>query len=351
MTEIQPVRAGEELNADALSRFLTERFGHSFDQIEIEQFPAGSSNLTYLIRVDRDEYVLRRPPFGNTVRSAHDMHREFSVLSKLSSVYSPAPRPVLFCDDEAVIGSEFYLMERRRGLMLRGTAPPNLVQSPQLQRGVCKGFIQNLAYLHSIDHEAAGLSDLGNPVGYPRRQVEGWTRRYFDAKTHEWPEIDRAADWLSQNIPDATGASILHNDYKFDNVMLDPHEPTRIVAVLDWEMCTLGDPLLDLGTTLGYWVEPGDDPAWRAMAFGPTMEPGAPSRRELAARYGERTGRDVSNMLYYYAFALLKIAVIVQQIYFRFRRGFTKDARFAGLDRVVVVLGRTAIAAIERGSY
>ncbi|HEX2641144.1 MAG TPA: phosphotransferase family protein [Pyrinomonadaceae bacterium] len=350
MTETLTARAGEELDANRLSHFLTERLGHSFDRIEVEQFPAGSSNLTYLIRSERDDYVLRRPPFGNTVRSAHDMHREFSVLSKLSTVYSPAPRPILFCNDESVIGSEFYLMERRRGLILRGATPSSLSESPRLQRQVCKSFIDNLAYLHSIDYKAAGLSDLGNPVGYPRRQVEGWTKRYFYAKTHEWPELERAAEWLDQNIPNESGASILHNDYKFDNVMLDPTDLAKIAAVLDWEMVTVGDPLMDLGTTLGYWVGREGGEAILNMPFNPRVFRETIPRQELVDMYRQASGRDVSNILYYFVFGLFKVAGIAQQIYARYVKGHTQDERFRHFDKFVQILGRIADSSINAGS-
>jgi aminoglycoside phosphotransferase (APT) family kinase protein len=350
MTETLTARPGEEVDADRLGCYLAERLGHSLDRIVVEQFPAGSSNLTYLVRSDGDEYVLRRPPFGNTVRSAHDMHREFSVLSKLSTVYSPAPRPILFCDDESVIGSEFYLMERRRGLILRGATPPALTGSPQLQRQVSKSFIDNLAQLHSIDYKAAGLSDLGNPVGYPRRQVEGWTRRYFDAKTDEWPELERAAEWLNQNIPDETGTSVLHNDYKFDNVMLDPNDLTKIAAVLDWEMVTLGDPLMDLGTTLGYWIGREGGEAILDMPFNPRVLRENVSRRELVDMYEEASGRDAANILYYFVFGLFKIAGIAQQIYARYVKGHTRDERFRHFDKFVQILGRIADSSISAGS-
>ena len=198
--------------------------------------------------------------------------------------------------------------------------------------------------------ETAGLADLGKPEGYARRQVEGWSERWVKAKTEEVPDIDALAAWLRERVPAESDATLVHNDFKFDNVVLAEDDPTRIVAVLDWEMCTLGDPLMDLGTTIGYWAEAGDDPAWKAMAFGPTSQAGAMTRRELVERYVERTGRDAADMLFYYAFALLKIAVIVQQIHYRWKRGFTKDPRFATLDEVVRVLGRSALAAIARGA-
>jgi aminoglycoside phosphotransferase (APT) family kinase protein len=346
------VRAGEEIDAAALDAFLAREltdWSALPGALEIQQFPSGYSNLTYLLRKGRAELVLRRPPFAVQVKGGHDMAREFRVLTGLEGVYAAAPRPLAYCEDEGVIGAPFYVMERRRGLVLRRELPERLAGDPDLMRRMCLALVDNLASLHAVDTTAAGLDGLGKPEGYVRRQVEGWIGRWQKAKTDEVPEIERIAGWLVERMPPDGDATLVHNDYKFDNVMLDPEDPTRIVAVLDWELCTRGDPLMDLGTTLGYWVEAGDDPAWQAMAFGPTMAPGAPSRHELAERYAERTGRDVSNMVYYYCFALLKIAVIVQQIFYRYHKGFTRDPRFARLDAVVAALGRTAVAAAEAG--
>lgn len=349
MQETTPVRAGEEVNTEKLSAYLAANLGAA-ESVVIEQFPAGSSNLTYLVRLGDAEYVLRRPPFGNTVKTAHDMAREFNVLSKLSAVYPPAPRPLLFCDDESVIGSEFYLMERCMGLVIRGRSPKQLQDSPELQRAVCRSFIKNLADLHSIDHESAGLGTLGKPEGYNRRQVEGWTKRYFAAKTDVWPELEFAIDWLNDNIPAESGASLVHNDYKFDNVMLDADDLTRITAVLDWEMVTIGDPLMDLGTTLGYWMSPDVGDELLNMPFNPRVLMENISRRDLVKMYAEASGRDVTDMLFYYVFGSFKIAVIAQQIYARYVKGFTRDERFASFNRFVAALGRIARTALDRGS-
>lgn len=349
MNETLAVRAGEEIDKGRLGSYLTEQLGYPFDAIEIEQFPAGSSNLTYLIRNAGEEYVLRRPPFGNTVRSAHDMQREFSVLSKLSRVYSPAPQPILLCDDESLIGSDFYLMARRHGLILRGSVPRDLGASDLPQKQVCRAFIKNLADLHAIDYTAAGLSDLGNPAGYPRRQVEGWTKRYFDAKTHTLPELESVAEWLNENIPVESGASIVHNDYKFDNVMFDPRDLTKLVAVLDWEMVTIGDPLMDLGTTLGYWIGREGGEAILNMPFNPRVLRENISRRELVDMYAEYSGRDVGKVLFYFVFGLFKIAGIAQQIYVRYVKGFTRDERFAHFDKFVQAIGVIAARTISSG--
>lgn len=350
MKETTPIRKGEELNTSALSAYLASRGIFDPSEVAIEQFPAGSSNLTYLVKIGDVEYVLRRPPFGNTVKTAHDMSREFNVLSELSAVYRPAPKPLLYCNDESIIGSEFYLMERRKGLIIRGRSPSELEKSPQLQQEVCKKFIQNLADLHALDYKATGLGELGRPEGYARRQVEGWTKRYFAAKTDEWPELEKAITWLNGSIPAESGASLIHNDYKFDNIMLDPNDLTEITAVLDWEMVTIGDPLMDLGTTLGYWMSRDAGDELLNMPFNPRVLMENISRQELAAMYAAASGRDVSNILFYYVFGTFKIAAIAQQIFARYVKGFTRDARFATFDKFVASLGQFAWRAIQRNS-
>ncbi len=347
LDEAKPVREGEALDLGALEAYLERAVPELTGALEVEQFPSGYSNLTYLLRKGPTELVLRRPPAGVQVKSGHDMAREHRVLLGLQGIYPLAPRPLAYCEDAGVIGAPFYVMERRRGVILRKRVPKEV--EPATLRTMCGALVDQLAALHAVDLEAAGLADLGRPQGYVRRQVEGWIERFARAKTSEVPDIERLGEWLLERIPPDGEGTLVHNDFKFDNVMLDPDELTRIVAVLDWELCTVGDPLMDLGTTLGYWVQQDDDPRWQAMAFGPTNAPGAMTRRELIERYAERTGRDVSNMLFYYGFALLKIAGIVQQIYFRWAKGFTRDPRFAMLDQVVLALGATGVRAIATG--
>ena len=349
MKETSNVRLGEELDEKGLSGFLSSELRLPAEEIAIRQFPAGSSNLTYLVEADGREFVLRRPPFGNRVKTAHDMAREFKVLSRLSPIYPAAPRPVAYCADEKVIGAEFYLMERKRGLILRGGVPESLEKSAELREPVCKAFIRNLADLHAIDFEAAGLGDFGKPEGYTQRQVVGWSQRYFNAKTDEWDELEEAIFWLNNNVPDDDAASLVHNDYKFDNVMLDPEDLTRIVGVLDWEMATIGSPMMDLGTTLGYWMSPDNGADLMSMPFNPKVLMDAVTRLDLAEMYSEVSGRDISNVAYYYVFGTVKIAVIAQQIYFRFVRGYTSDERFARFNRFVQSLGRIAAGAIGSG--
>lgn len=346
--ETKIVRQGEELNEANLSEFLLEQLNLTATEIEIRQFPAGSSNLTYLVKISDKDFVLRRPPFGNQVKTAHDMSREFRVLEKLSKIYAPAPKPLLFCVDESIIGSQFYLMERKRGVILRGCVPDALQDSPELQKAVCESFIDNLARLHNLDYKSVGLGDFGKPEGYVQRQTTGWIERYFRAKTDECLEIEQTIEWLLANIPAASNrAALVHNDYKFDNVMLNPNDLPQIIGVLDWEMATIGEPLMDLGTTLGYWMDKQSPEFMLSQPFNPRVLMESFSRRELAERYAEKTGADISNLLFYYVFGMFKIAVIVQQIYFRYRQGFTKDERFANFNHFVSALGKIALRAIE----
>ena len=349
MSDTKPIRIGEELNIDKLRIFLREKFAARSDEVEISQFPAGSSNLTYCVKIGDEEYVLRRPPFGNQVKSAHDMAREFKVLSKLSSVYRPAPKPLIYCDDENIIGAEFYLMERREGLIIRGESPENLKKSPKIQRRICESFIENLVELHSLDYEEIGLGDLGKPEGYAKRQVVGWTKRYFDAKTDEFSELEKVIKWLNVKIPADGKPALVHNDYKFDNIMLAPQNLTNITAVLDWEMATIGEPLMDFGTSLGYWMSREAGEEMLSMPFNPRLLMENIARRELAEMYAKKSDADLSNILFYYVFGTFKIAVIAQQIYYRFKKGFTRDERFAQFDLFVAALGRIALNAVENG--
>lgn len=344
------VRAGEELPVERLADYLHQNFPDSGAQLTVEQFPDGYSNLTYLLRLGTRELILRRPPFGNQVASAHDMGREFRMLSRLSEVFSAAPRPELYCDDENIIGSPFYLMERRHGLILRKKLPLGRTIDAEMACRMSCALIDNLAALHAIDYQAAGLSDMGKPEGYVQRQVTGWTKRYSQAQTAIVPAMDSVAKWLNEHMPSETGASVIHNDYKYDNVMLDDTDLTHIVAVLDWEMATIGDPLMDLGTSLGYWVQSTDPLALQHAAFGPTAIPGSLTRQELVDRYQERTGVAVPDVIFYYSFGLFKLAAIVQQIYARFVRGNTTDPRFARLDQLVLLLGEQADQTLHSGT-
>lgn len=314
----------------------------------IEQFPHGHSNLTYLLRMGELEMVLRRPPFGNQVKSAHDMSREYRVLSRLWKVYPKAPRPYFICEDESVIGAPFYVMEKRSGIVIRKAGANSA--SAAVMHSLCLALVDNLAALHAVDLEAAGLANLGKPVGYVARQVNGWVDRYAKARTDDAPEMDRVGEWLQTQQPTESGAALIHNDYKFDNLILDAADWTRIVAVLDWEMATVGDPLMDLGATLGYWIEAGDPPDIQQAAMGPTAAAGCLTRRQVVDRYEAATGIQVPDPAYYYCFGLYKIAVIVQQIYARYQRGATSDSRFASMNALVAAMARQAVRTMDRGA-
>jgi aminoglycoside phosphotransferase (APT) family kinase protein len=340
------IRPGEELDLARLEPYLRSHFPGLPGPLVVRQFPSGHSNLTYSVTLGEKEMVLRRPPFGSKVKTAHDMGREFRVLDKLHAHY-PAPKPLLHCTDESVMGAPFYVMERVHGVVVRQQLPPGLDFSPPVARRLSESFIDNLAALHSLDYNALGLGDLGKPQGYMERQMRGWTERYYGSKTHELPEVETITAWLTQHMPPQGGASLIHNDYKYDNMLLDAADITKIVAVLDWEMCTLGDPLSDLATALGYWVQ-ADDPAdLRPARWGPTSAPGTLTRRELADRYQKKTGRDLSDIVFYYVFALFKTAVIIQQIYYRYHHGMTRDERFADMSQVVRMLLQVSLEAIK----
>jgi aminoglycoside phosphotransferase (APT) family kinase protein len=340
------IRSGEELDVAKLEPYLHDHFPGMAGELRVRQFPSGHSNLTYSVSLGEKEMVLRRPPFGSKVKSAHDMGREYHVLDRLHAAY-PAPTPLLYCTDESVIGAPFYVMERVRGIILRRNLPEGLDLPQQTARRLSESFIDNLAALHKLDYSALGLGELGKPQGYLERQVKGWIERYYGSKTHDLPEVESIAAWLKERMPAQSGSTLVHNDYKYDNVVLDTIDITRIRAVLDWEMSTLGDPLTDLGTALAYWVQENDPAEVQMVRWGPTGIPGSFTRTELVERYHQKTGRDVSNIVFYYVFALFKVAVIIQQIYYRYHEGLTKDTRFASLGEVTKMLLRVSLLAAE----
>lgn len=344
----QPTRPGEELDAPKLEAWLKERFPELQGAITITQFPKGYSNLTYLLQFSDREMVLRRPPLGAKIKSAHDMGREYRILSHLIGFYSAIPRPLAFCEDENVLGAPFYVMERVHGVILRAKPPSGIALPPTLMERISKSFIENLVAIHAVDYAAAGLGDLGKPDGYVTRQVEGWVKRYQNARTDDVPEMDRLAAWLNAHKPDDSGACLIHNDYKYDNLVLAPEDLTRIVACLDWEMATIGDPLMDLGSTLGYWVDADDPEEWRRHSFGLTTLPGNSNREQLLEHYTRASGRNVSDPVFYYVYGVFKIAVIVQQIYARYKQGVTKDERFARLIDIVRAGSKVACLAIDK---
>lgn len=317
------------------------------EEIIVERMGQGYSNLTYLVEIGTREFVVRRPPLGANIATAHDMGREVKVLTGLAHVYDRVPRVLLHCEDAAVIGAPFYVMERLHGVVLHADDAQRPPIAPATMAQLADNVIDNLAAIHALDYDAAGLADLGRPAGYVARQMRGWTKRYHAAQTDAVPDLERALHWLAAHEPVESGAALIHNDYKYDNLILDAADLTQIVAVLDWEMCTLGDPLLDLGTTLGYWMEPNDPPALVEM-FGLTTLPGNPDRAAVVARYVAASGREDFDPLYAYVYGLTKIGVILQQIYQRYHQGMSQDARFARLGRAVAACGLMAATAIDK---
>jgi aminoglycoside phosphotransferase (APT) family kinase protein len=314
----------------------------------IEQFPSGYSNLTFCLLSQDKDWILRRPPIGANIKSAHDMGREFTVLSKLKPVYSKVPRPVLYCEDVSIIGAPFYIMERLQGIILRASGVPYDSITPGTFRILSEVLVDNLVQIHSLDLIQSGLYTLGKPEGYVQRQVDGWIKRYKDAETDTLQEMNRLIEWLTNHLCEIKTPSFLHNDYKYDNVILNPDDLTEIVGVLDWEMATVGDPLMDLGASLAYWSEVGDNPVLKS--FNLTSLPGNLSRQEVINRYAEKSKRDVSNILFYYVFGLFKNAVIAQQIYARWKKGYTRDERFGGLLNVIKALSQKGIDSITRNT-
>jgi aminoglycoside phosphotransferase (APT) family kinase protein len=340
-------RPGEAPDAAKLAAFLEGRLADFSGPLEIRQYPGGYSNHTFLLTWKNGSCILRKPPPGADIRSAHDMSREFRVLTALRPHYACMPMPLLFSDDLTVMGTRFFLMERVSGTILRGSMPGGMHPGPTLMRGISEAAVDGLARLHRIDIAGGGLEVLGKPEGYVQRQVEGWIGRYEKAETDDIPDMRLTAEWMRAHLPPETEPAMIHNDYKYDNLVLDPADMTRILAVLDWEMATVGDPLMDLGTTLAYWCEANDSPSLRP--FNLTLLPGNLSRAEVVERYAAERGMAVPDMLFYYVFGSYKIGVIVQQIYARYRKGIAKDPRFAGLIHVLKACAENARRAISVG--
>jgi len=347
-----PVRAGEELDLAALASYLREHLTSQAaeTEIEVEQFPGGHSNLTYLIRYGGREFVLRRPPAGPVAPTAHDMPREFKLLAVINPRFPLAPKPVLLCEDASVIGVPFYLMERRRGFIIRSKVPSQIGDSLELRRRLSETVVETLVALHTVDIQSTGIVQIGKPTGFVQRQVRGWSDRWLRSQTGELAEMDQVIQWLVDRIPPESDreATIVHNDFKLDNLMVADDDPTRVVAVLDWEMCTVGDPLVDVGLALTYWTMSGGKPADQNSSLRAiTNGPGWLTRDEIIERYETRTGRDLSRIAFYETFARFKVAVVIQQIYFRYVQGQTHDERFRNFDQLVRELAHEALDLAE----
>jgi len=344
------VRPGEELDVAALAAYLKAHVPELDAPFEVLQFPGGHSNLTYMLRFADRDAVLRRPPLGLEIATAHDMGREYGILSHLWGHYDRIPRPYAFCEDKAVLGAPFYLMSRVDGVILRSKTPPAGITLDADAMGKASAAVaDNLAAIHGVDLDATGLRDFGKPAGYVRRQVDGWTKRYAAAKTDHINAMERLPAWLYEHMPAEIDGTLIHNDYKYDNIVLDRDDLRRIVAVLDWEMATVGDPLMDLGTALSLWVDPDDPDLIQLLPFGPTMLPGSLDRLGFAERYTRTAGRPAFDPVYYFAFGAYKMAVVLQQIYKRYKLGHSKDERFANFIIGVAAFAQMADLAIERG--
>jgi aminoglycoside phosphotransferase (APT) family kinase protein len=344
------IRNGEGLETEKIKEFLESNLGQTFEDVTIRQFRSGYSNLTYLVEAQGREYVLRRPPFGAKAATAHDMKREFDIMNALKPVYPYCPNTVIYCDDESVIGAPFYLMERIKGIILRRDPPEGLHYAPEKARELCERLLDAHVELHSIDYTAVGLNDFGKPQGYVARQVEGWSKRFRNAWTQDAPDFESIMLWIGDNQPvDTETPSVIHNDYRLDNVVLDPHDPVKIIGVLDWEMATIGNPLMDLGNSMAYWIQKDDPPEMQALRLMPTNMEGALTRDELVARYAYMRGETVDSFDFYYCFGLFRLAVIAQQIYYRYYHGQTTDERFKMLIFGVHAL-ETACKRVIEGS-
>ena len=345
------VRPDERFDEHRLAEFLSGKLDGADRKMTVKQFGGGAANLTYQLDFGGGQtYVLRRPPLGPVAPSAHDMGREYKVLSVLHQVFEYAPRAYLFCDDEGVIGAPFIVMERCQGTVVRRFMPEHYAKSPDAPRQMSEALIDALAAFHAVDYAALGLGNLGRPQGFIQRQVEGWYRRWGRAKLDDNPYVTEIYRWLGEHLPAAAGSSLVHNDYKLDNTMFAAADASRLVAVLDWDMCTLGDPLSDLGTLLTYWTQADDPPQVKSVSSMPLNGYDFLTRRQLIERYAQKSGRDLSNIRFYHVLGIYRLLVILQQIYIRYRRGQTQDQRFAELGLAVESWAETAMQ-VMRGEF
>lgn len=347
----QEVRKGEELPAVKLKQFLQEN--HLISSIEselfVKQFTHGYSNLTYLLSIENKEYVLRKPPIG-AIKRGHDMSREFKVQSAVQKEFSKVPKMFAYTDDAAVLGSEFYIMEKVEGIILNFKEAKKRDIPANDYKTIANAWLDTFTELHQLDYDAIGLTNLGKPEGYVERQVTNWGKQYLKAATKDVPSAEKVMQWMQENQPKNYQHCLIHNDYKYDNVVFKDNSWKEITAVLDWEMATLGDPLMDLGTSLGYWTLASDHDFVKQGIPSPTIFEGNPMRSEIVASYAKKSGRDIHNMVFYYAFGLFKIAVIAQQIYYRYSKGLTSDPRFANLDKAAELCCNLALKSIKTNS-
>ena len=345
----QNVRKGEELHEENIKKFLLENdlIANTSSELEVTQYATGFSNLTYLLQIDGKEYVLRRPPVG-AIKRGHDMGREYKVLKGLNQSFAKAPKVFVYTEDDSIIGASFYLMQKVEGIILSyREAKKRGIEATEFPT-IADSWMNTFVELHQVNYEAVGLGDLGRPNGYVERQVSNWSKQYLKAATEDIPAAEAVMKWLHDNQPTEYNHSLIHNDYKYDNVVFKDNSWLEVNAVLDWEMCTLGDPLMDLGTAVAYWSMASDHEMIVKGWPSPTSLPGNPGREEIVEMYAKKSGRSINNLVFYYAFGLFKIAVIVQQIYYRYKKGLTTDERFANLNQATQLFCMMALQAIKK---
>ncbi|MBS0660089.1 MAG: phosphotransferase family protein [Verrucomicrobia bacterium] len=345
----KPVRSGDEFDVASVHAFLRAQLPElSPDLPEVTQFPGGASNLTYRLHYPCRDLVLRRPPAGQKAKSAHDMLREARVLRALRPVYPQVPQVVAVCDNPAVLGVDFFVMERLAGIIPRQDFPPRLGLDAARTRQLCLNVIDKLIELHAVEWRGTELQSLGKGEGYVQRQIGGWSDRYRKARTPDVGDCEAVIAWLQAKMPASDSATcVIHGDFRFDNVVLDPTDPLQVIGVLDWEMATLGDPLMDLGNTLAYWVQTDDDAVFQHTRRQPTNAPGMLTRAEVLDYYAERTGRRVDNFDFYAVYGLFRLVVIVQQIWYRFFHRQTTNPQFAGFGKMCLYLEQRCLRLIE----
>ncbi len=341
-------REGDELPIEKLEEYLFKNIDGLQGELSVLQFPGGHSNLTFFLKVGADSFVLRHPPKGIKIKSGHDMGREFKVLSKLGDAFQKIPKTIHFCEEESIIGVPFYLMERVEGIILRKKFPKEIVPNATDIENILEAYLNCFVELHQVNFEAVGLTELGKPDGYITRQVEGWTKRYFNAKTDEVPAFEQLIKWLNNQQVKTQSSAIIHNDYKFDNILFDANDWNKIKAVLDWEMCTIGDPRMDLGTSLAMWVTPEDPLELVKSSFIPLELSGQLSRTAFLEKYMEKSGLVIDNPVFYMANGLFKMGVICQQLYARHKAGKSSDPRLQYFGKLANALATMANQAIDK---
>jgi len=345
------IRQGEALDKNKIDAYLRQQFDNLLGEINIKQFAGGASNLTYLISYTNQEFILRRPPFGKIAKSAHDMLREATIMQTLKPVYPEIPTILAICKDHSIIGCDFYIMERLIGIIPRKNLPQELQLNQHDTRQLCTNVIDKLIELHQVDHQAAGLANLAKGDGYVTRQIAGWSKRFINAKTDDVADFNGVMQWLQSNMPAQSKTCIIHNDFRFDNVVLDVNDPLKIIGVLDWEMATLGDPLMDLGNSLAYWVQADDDDFFQQLRRQPTHLSGMLTRHQVIEYYLEKSNLSVEDFRFYLVYGLFRLAAIIQQIYYRYYHKQTQDKRFAGFGQAANYLEKRCLALINKGHY